>query len=268
METTSKAGGAPALALYLTEPVRAAGEYATFRAARWATALPRGDDHPVLVLPGLLSADRSTRPLRHALRALGYHAHGWRLGRNIGPTAQAVTGMRARLDELAERHGRPVTVIGWSLGGIFARALGRRMPDAVRQVITLGSPIRMEHTSQARAYAAFERYSHLHAERWDLPLERGSAPLQVPSTSIYSRTDGIVAWQACLDLPAPNAENIPVFGSHVGLGCNLAALWAVADRLAQPEGTWQPFRPTPLWRRFLRATTAPLPGPVFVGGTA
>lgn len=271
MAATAKSGTdtPPALGLYLSEPVRAAGEYATSRAMRWAArALPCGDG-PVLVLPGLLSDDRSTAPLRRALRAMGYHTHGWRLGRNIGPTSHAVNGMRMRLDELAERHGRPITVVGWSLGGIFARALARRTPDAVRQVITMGSPIRMECTTQTRAFAAFEQYSHLHIEEWNLPLEDGCGPLPVPATSIYSRTDGIVDWKACLDLPSPRAENIPVFGSHIGLGCNLAVFWVVADRLAQPEGSWRPFRPAPLWRRFLpQAAALPRPRPAMVSSAA
>ena len=113
--------------------------------------LPRGDGHPVLVLPGLLADDVSTRTLRAVLRRLGYDVHGWGLGRNIGPTAACVTGMRDLLDHLADKHGKPVTLIGWSLGGIFARDLARRTPDSVRQVVTLGSPFRLARNSQSRA---------------------------------------------------------------------------------------------------------------------
>jgi pimeloyl-ACP methyl ester carboxylesterase len=235
---------APALTWYLTEPARAFGEYGLFlaTAAPLRPALPRGDGHPVLVLPGLLAADSSTRALRRELRGMGYAVHGWQLGRNIGPTAHAVEGMRRRLDELADRHGRAVSIIGWSLGGLFARELARRRPDAVRQVITLGSPIRMECESQTRAHRVFERYSHLHVERWQLPLEHGCDPLPVPATSIYSRTDGIVSWRASLDEPSRLAENIAVVSSHCGLGHHPAVLWAVADRLAQPAGRWRPFR--------------------------
>jgi pimeloyl-ACP methyl ester carboxylesterase len=233
----------PSLPLYLTEASRATADYGLYLATLpLLRALPSGDGHPVLVLPGLMTDDTSTRPLRRTLRGLGYRAHGWQLGRNIGPTAAAVTGMRDRLDRLAHRYGRPVTLVGWSLGGIFARDLARRTPDSVRQVITLGSPFRMANTNQSRAHRAFERYSHLHVERLPLPLEGDRGPLPMPATSIWSRYDGIVHWQACRETPGARAENIAVQASHLGLGHHPAVLYAVADRLAQPEGSWAPFR--------------------------
>jgi pimeloyl-ACP methyl ester carboxylesterase len=239
----------PGLSLYLSEPSRAAADFGLFLAA-WPLLerLPRGDGHPVLVLPGLLADDVSTRILRRLLRRLDYRIHGWRLGRNIGPTAACVAGLRDRLDDLSDRYGRPVSLIGWSLGGIFARDLARRSPEAVRQVITLGSPFRLAHENQTRATRAFERYAHLHVEHRTLPLESESTPLPVPSTSIYSHLDGIVHWRTCLDLPGERSENIAVMASHLGLGHHPAAIWAIADRLAQPEGTWTPFRP-PLFLR-------------------
>src|SRR5215212_8713753 len=153
----------PALPLYLTEPGRAMGDYGLYLAARpLMSRLPHGDGHPVVVLPGLLADDASTRTLRTVLRKLGYDAHGWGLGRNIGPTAACVTGTRDLLDRLSDKHQRRVSLIGWSLGGIFARDLARRSPDSVRQVITLGSPFRLARHSQSRATKVFDRYSHLH----------------------------------------------------------------------------------------------------------
>src|SRR5688500_19334896 len=123
----------PALPLYLSEPGRAVADYGLYLAARpLAPALPRGDGHPVLVLPGLLADDISTRALRAVLRRLGYEVHGWGLGRNTGPTAACVKGTRDLLDHLSDKHQRPVSLIGWSLGGIFARDLARRSPDSVR----------------------------------------------------------------------------------------------------------------------------------------
>jgi pimeloyl-ACP methyl ester carboxylesterase len=239
----------PALPLYLTEPGRAMADYGLYLAALpLAPSLPRGDEHPVLVLPGFLADDMSTRALRSRLRRLGYRVHGWGLGRNIGPTASCITGMRDKLSYLNDRYDRPVTLIGWSLGGIFARDLARRTPDAVRQVITLGSPFRLARHSQSRATKAFDRYSHLHIEHRSLPLESESVPLSVPATSIYSHYDGIVHWQTCLDTPGERCENIAVMASHLGLGHHPAAIWAVADRLAQPEGTWKPFK-APLYLR-------------------
>ena len=235
--------GAPGLPFYLSEPARASAEYAMFLASTpLLAALPRGDGHPVLVLPGMLATDSSTFLLRWVLRALGYPVKGWLLGRNVGPTERVVRGMRHRIHDMTDRHGRGVTVIGWSLGGIFARNLARRFPDDIRQVITLGSPFRLAQRNQTRAHRIFERYSHMHVEQWQLPLEHPEETIAAPRTSIYSRLDGIVSWRACLDDVTPTSENVEVLASHLGLGHHPAVVWAVADRLAQPEGGWQPFR--------------------------
>jgi pimeloyl-ACP methyl ester carboxylesterase len=233
----------PALPLYLSEPGRAVADYGLYLAARpLLPRLPRGDGHSVVVLPGLLADDVSTRALRTVLRKLGYDVHGWGLGRNIGPTAACVSGTRDLLARLNDSSGKPVTVIGWSLGGIFARDLARRSPDAVRQVITLGSPFRIARQSQTRAARVFERFSHLHVEHRTFPLEQGAGPMPVPTTSIYSHFDGIVHWQTCLDTPGERCENIAVMASHLGLGHHPASIWAITDRLAQPEGEWKPFK--------------------------
>jgi pimeloyl-ACP methyl ester carboxylesterase len=249
----------PSLGLYLSDVPRAMAEYgALMTALPLRRALPTGDAHPVLVLPGLLAADGSTWTLRRILRRLGYRTHGWGLGRNIGPTAKAVAGMAGRLHELHTRYEAPVSLIGWSLGGIFARALARHDPSSVRQVITLGSPFRMDDASQSRATRAFNRYAHLHVEHPPLPVASEAEPLPVPATSIYSRYDGMVAWQTCLDTPSARAENIAVLASHIGYGHNAAVVWAIADRLAQPLGQWAPFRPPPVLRPlFPRPDTPP-----------
>jgi len=239
-------------------------DYGLYLAARpLLPRLPHGDGHPVLVLPGLLADDVSTRTLRSTLRRLDYRVHGWGLGRNIGPTAICVNGLRDKLDYLHARYRRPVTLIGWSLGGIFARDLARRSPDSVRQVVTLGSPFRLERQSQSRATKVFDRFSHLHVEHRTLPLESETLPLPVPATSIYSHYDGIVHWQTCLNAPGERCENIAVMASHLGLGHHPASIWAVADRLAQPEGTWQPFK-APLFLRpaFPKPASPPAAGPL------
>ncbi|OOL32676.1 alpha/beta hydrolase [Rhodococcus rhodochrous] len=247
--TTQRGHTAPGRLLYFTDPARAAVDYALLAySAPLLAALPRGDKHPVLVLPGLNTSDASTYTLRTVLKGLGYKTYGWQLGRNIGPTSKAVHGTQARLDYLTNRYQQPVTLIGWSLGGIFARKLARRTPSAVRQVITLGSPIRLARHEQSRANRLFHRNSHEHIEPLDLPLERGAGPLPVPATSIYSKLDGILAWRACLDEPSPRAENIAVLASHFGITGNPATLWAVADRLAQPPDRWAPFQPPALLR--------------------
>ena len=198
----------------------------------------------MLVLPGLMAADTSTRLLRRFLRRLGYHVHGWRLGRNIGPTPETVKGLGDRLDALVERHGRRISVIGWSLGGVYAREMARRRPDDVRIVITLGSPIRMTDAGQSRATRTYQRFSKRHVEGLGKRVTNGPyEAIPVPATSIYSKLDGIVSWRACLAEVSPRSENVAVIASHTGLGHNPAALWVIADRLAQPEGSWKPFTP-------------------------
>ncbi len=200
---------------------------------------PRGDGHPVLVLPGMAASDTSTRPLRSFLKDRGYAAHGWKLGPNHGPRPGVEQRMHDRLTELAERYGQKVSLIGWSLGGIFARELARHAPAQVRDVISLGSPF----AGSPRASNAWKLYERLSEGSVidDALRARMRQPLPVPATAIYSRSDGIVAWQGCLEPDGPLAENIEVEGSHCGLGHNPLVLHAIADRLAQAEGSWRPF---------------------------
>lgn len=248
-DTAHRDHRAPGDLLYLTEAARASFDYLLLTYSTPLLALlPRGDGHPVLVLPRLHGTDVSTTTLRTVLKGLGYRTYGWQLGRNIGPTSKVVHGMRARLDYLTNRYQSPVTLIGWSLGGIYARQLARRTPHAVRQVITLSSPIRLARHEQSRANRLFHRYAHEHVEPLNLPLEDGDGPLPVPATSIYTPLDGIVAWQTCLDELSPRAENIAVLSSHLGIAYHPAALWAIADRLAQPADDWTPFQPPLLLR--------------------
>ncbi len=243
---------APGPLLYFTEPARAVIDFGLLiSCAPLLAALPHaqpGGAHPVLVLPGLQSSDSSTITLRAVLRHLGYRTYGWRLGQNLGPTARVVSELPARLEDLATRFGCSVSLIGWSLGGIYARQLARRTPDAVRQVITLGSPFRLTRREQSRGDPVYQRYAHRHVDTSGPPLEAGEGPLPVSTTSIYSPLDGIVAWRSCLNDPGPQAENIAVAASHLGFGHHPAVIWAIADRLAQPAGQWAPFRPPPLLR--------------------
>ncbi len=254
---TSPAAGPPSTLLYASDPLRAFAEFAS-----WPLSLsvmrraPHADGRPVLVLPGLLAGDLSTRPLRNMMYRTGSHVHGWHLGRNLGPTQQVEAGLRSLVERLAERHGSKIALIGWSLGGIYARATAAERPDLVAQVITLGTPFAMDDPGQTRAQRAYDRYAHLHVPGRGLPIPaevRG--PLPVPATSIWSRLDGVVSWRASVETPSPTAENIAVHGSHLGLGHHPAVMWAVADRLAQPPGTWAPF----VAPRALRRLYAPVP---------
>jgi pimeloyl-ACP methyl ester carboxylesterase len=208
----------------------------------------RGDNHPVLVLPGFTASDASTIPLRSILQAQGYWVHGWRLGRNLGPTRSVVNGIRERLDELHDRHDAKVSLIGWSLGGIYARQLALASPDKVRQVITLGSPFRINEGDRSAASELYDRLRHAHVQPGDalFAASRG-VTLPVPSTAIYTKTDGVVRWWQCIESVGDRSENIEVRGSHSGLGNNPAVIYAIGDRLGRPIEHWKPFRAPPGW---------------------
>ena len=224
--------------------VRAFNERAVMTAALpLLRRLPKGDGHHVIVLPGFTTGDGSTRPLRRLLRDLGYHTHGWRLGANMGPTRETLDGLGALIERVHAEAGAPVSLIGWSLGGIYARELARATPDRVRQVITLGTPIQMIEQDRSSAQHIWNSLKHLHAPDFRREVRAAFRPhLEVPTTSIYSRTDGVVNWQASLIRRTAISENIRVFGSHCGLGFNTSVIYAAADRLAQPAGQWRHFR--------------------------
>ncbi len=197
---------------------RAAPEFISFAmtAGPLLAMSRRGDGRAVLVLPGLGAGDASTAPLRWFLGRLGYLAFGWGLGTNRGFGRHVTDGLDQLLATKHE-HG-PVSLVGWSLGGVHAIELARRRPGAVRSVVTLGSPL----------------------------VGRRHPPSGIPTTSVYSRSDAIVAWRTSLLPGGALSENVEVRGSHLGLGHNPAVAVVVADRLAQEAETWQPFRP-PRW---------------------
>ena len=234
----------PSRLLTLAEPGRALGELASFYALRPLMAsLPRGDGHGVLVLPGFMASDTSTSPLRSLLADLGYDAAGWNLGRNVRVDNARVTAMMECVEELLDRTGRKISIVGWSLGGVFARELAKKEPGKVRQVISLGSPI-SDDRNHTNARRLFEYLNGREPE----PMREGNfrslakAP-PVPTTSILTKTDGIVHWRGSVQQDCHDeVENIEVYASHCGLGVNPAAIYAITDRLAQDEGNWQPFR--------------------------
>ena len=239
--TTQERIPAPSRLLLLAE-VRGLGEAAAGIALQPLLQLaPRGDGHPVLVLPGLVASDVSTRLLRRYLASRNFDAQGWGLGRNLGPRPGVEEAMVARLRALRDQAGRKVSVVGWSLGGLYARRIAFMHPELVRSVITLGSPI-VSSPRSTNAWRVYESVSGRKAQDPDR-VRRLSPTPPVPTTSVYSRSDGVVAWQCSVEQPGPQCENIEVVASHVGLGVHPAVLYALADRLAQPEGQWQPFRP-------------------------
>jgi pimeloyl-ACP methyl ester carboxylesterase len=231
----------PGLGLLLAEP-RGIFEFnASLLLAPLLMTAPRGDGHPVLTLPGFLASDLSMAPMRRYLKQLGYDSRAWKMGRNIGGMARLRQALRDRLAEIHDAAGARVSLVGWSLGGVYARDLALQAPEMVRCVVTLGSPFAGDVTA-TNATRLYEALSGEAVEEHSGLRNAIAGDLPVPATSIYSRTDGVVNWRTCLLRPSDRAENIEVrLASHVGLGVNPAALWAVADRLAQPEGRFRQF---------------------------
>ena len=221
-----------------------------------------GDGHPVMALPGFIASDVSTGLLRSFLRSLGFKSHGWRQGRNLGPRPGLEDRLMQRLEQLNDRHGEKVSLVGWSLGGIFSRLLANRAPDRVRSVITLGSPFGGDPRAN-HSWRLFERLSGTPIDAVEPEtMAHIRRPPPVPSTAIYSRGDGIADWRCCIDAEDHETENVEVKGSHCGLGCNPLVLHVIADRLRQPEGAWRPFERQG-WRRLLYRSpqSRPMPNP-------
>ncbi len=241
----------PPLVGAIVDPIRASGEFATsLGLLPFRSRLPAGSGGPVLVLPGLMATDRSTAPMRSVIRRLGYDVSGWQLGRNVGPTERVTQEMPTLLRRLADRSERKVRLVGWSLGGVYARHLAARLPDLVESVVTLGTPVRSAVTEASNAHAIFRLLAPVHTPGHPL-LDEGT-PLEVPVTAVHTRTDGIVHWETCVIEDAANAENLRVAGSHTGLGFNPAAVYIVADRLAQGDGDWEPFVVPRFYRGIIR----------------
>ena len=200
---------------------------------------PQGDGHPVIVFPGLATGDMTTLVLRNFLKDRGYVPYAWEQGLNRGPRPGVIEACVARVRQLRAEHGCNVSLVGWSLGGIYAREIAKMIPEDVRSVITLGTPF----SGSPRANNAWRLYEFTSGRSIDTDprLVGLKEPPPVPTTSVYSRTDGIVAWQCCVEKESELAENIEVHASHLGIGMNPTALYAIADRLAQPEGAWQRF---------------------------
>ena len=232
----------PSLFLLLAE-MRASLEFGlTLASAPALLAARRGDGHPVLVLPGFLASDASTGLLRGYLSHMNYRAYPWRLGRNVGGVYRMRQQVRTRVADIHAKTGQKVSLVGWSLGGVFARDAALAEPECVRSVITLGSPFARDiaATNVSLIYERLTRESAGAADPADLEALAGDLP--APATAIYSKTDGVVNWRTCMLRENQRAENIEIFGgSHAGLGVNAAVFWVIADRLSLPEGEFWPF---------------------------
>jgi len=239
MSAATQSISPPCKILMLLEGRRALAELGAFLNALPLLHLtPKGDGHPVLVIPGLMAGDDSTLPLRKFLEGRGYAVKGWGLGLNRGLREGVQDRMLDCVRELSHQHNRKISIVGWSLGGIYARELAKIAPDQVRSVISLGSPFGGSPKS-TNAWQVYELASGQSVD--DVHDVAVSVAPAVPTTAIYSRTDGICAWQGCVEKTSAQSESIEVEGSHCGLAVNPAAVYAIADRLSQPEGAWTAF---------------------------
>jgi pimeloyl-ACP methyl ester carboxylesterase len=207
------------------EPLRLAANALRLRSA------PDGDNRSAVLFPGFQADDASMIPLRLFLRQHGHDAQGWGLGRNRGEVDGVLDDTIAVVERSADTSGRPVNVIGWSLGGVFAREIARERPDLVHRVVTFGTPLLGPRYSVAAATygeAALIRIEALIAETTARPIQR-------PITAVYSRRDGVVDWRTCIDHSSPDVENIELTSSHIGLGID-PDLWSlIANRLAHSQ---------------------------------
>lgn len=227
---------------------------------------PRGDGHPVLLLPGFGATDASMLPLKLFLRSRNYQVESWGFGRNTGFSRRFTGVIEQKIRFLHHRHRRKVSLIGWSLGGVFAFYAAHVAPECVRLVISLGSPLRLDPdvTPPPGVRAMYRVLAHPHGPVTHQARSRSRAmraPPPVPSTCIYSERDGVVPpAQATLEGDPASHENVRVPGSHIGLGVNSLAMWVIADRLAQPDGDWRPFAPGGAAEPLFRALGLATPG--------
>ena len=201
-------------------------------APTWLAMKSRRATQPrtAILLPGFGAGPRSMRVMEAFLRRRGHRARDWGLGLNTGDARQLRSKLERVVEESIAAHGESVVLVGWSLGGYIAREYAREHPQGVRKVVTLGSPVigGPRYTATAEWYRS---KGHDLSEIERAIKDRYATPLRVPVTAIYSRRDGVVAWQACIDKWSPNVRHIEVSETHVGLGFAPRVLAIVADEV-------------------------------------
>jgi hypothetical protein len=233
----------PALSLFATEPWRAAREF--FSLARMSAVAPIGDGHPVIIFPGLAADGKSVAPLRRHCQSLGFNAMDWGLGYNVPPKGE----VDAYIRELAEHTktllapcDQKATLIGWSLGGLYAREVAKVLKTRVQQVITIGTPFNsgVDYTNVGWLYKLLTGSEPTPDPRL---IARLRTPPPVPTLSIYSRNDGVVAWQTCRhDGTCDLVQDVEIEGSHMGMGWNPEVLRIVGERLSKLSTRRSPSR--------------------------
>jgi hypothetical protein len=226
---------------------------------------PHGDGHPVLLVPGFMAGETTLIGLKLMLQNKGYDVHTWGMGRNMGFRSKHANALPQKIRHLHYITGKKVSLVGWSLGGVFSMYGAQNSLDCVRSIITLGSPVSVDaegSQSPTAVKALYRLVSHrlgagAHVMQPKVKVMRERRRLAIPTSCLYSVTDGVVPPQeATIDGDPALHENIQVPGSHIGLGFNGIVLSIVADRLAQPENQWKPFVPKGLLARVLNATGA------------
>ena len=229
---------------------------------------PQGDGHPVLLVPGFMASESSLIGLKLMLQNKGYDVHTWGLGRNMGFRSKHANALPQKIRHLHYITGKKVSLVGWSLGGVFSMYGALNSTECVRSIITLGSPVSVDaegSQSPTAVKALYRLVSHrlgagAHVMQPKVKVMRERRRLAIPTSCLYSLSDGVVPPQeATIDGDPALHENIQVPGSHIGLGFNGIVLSIVADRLAQPEDQWKPFVPHGLLERVLNATGAKQP---------
>ena len=232
-----------------TEGLRALLEwFSTFIFHLFKRYKKNGDGHPVLVIPGFMGSGFSTKLLRKFINKIGYRAYDWGLDRNLANFAD-VEFLELKIDELFAKHGKKVTLIGWSLGGVYARQMAKAKKEKIRQVITMGSPFNGANKPNNARWL----YDRVKAREGTPEIDQETladlpCPAPVPTTAIYSKEDGVIPWQVCMEQVEDDIhQNILIHGSHLGFGVNPSVFYIIADRLLLHRENWQRFRPSDTW---------------------
>ncbi len=205
---------------------------------RGALHLKRGPRHKVgggmhvMIVPGFMVADNRLRLLRMALNAGGFRAHRWKHGRNMGATADVIERIDARIDYLITKSGGPIALVGWSLGGIYAREYAKRFPAKVSRVVTMGSPF----SGNPRANNVWRIYELIARHPVDAPpIEmHPAAKPPVPTIALWSPKDGLISPESARGTPDERDREIELSCPHMGFICAPEAIEAIKRALVEP----------------------------------